>query len=68
MPNTFQLYWVSDDNQAHMSMGEFNTLEGARGGQPAAEQEIANLGGDPDGFWRIDELDENGEIIATHDL
>ena len=59
MNSAVQLYWVSEDGQSGMMMGEFGSKEEALKGIPAAEQEIIDQGGEPDGSWHIEEVTES---------
>ena len=65
--DNFKLYWVSEDRQSDLMMGEYDTLEKARAGKPAAEQEIIDQGGTKEGLWEVVEYDEAGDIFASHD-
>lgn len=63
---TFNLYWVAEDKQSDMAMGEFSTLEEAQAGQPEAAAEIISQGGTDEGYWMIDERDEDGDTVRTY--
>ena len=55
---TYTLYWVSEDRQSDMNMGDFITREDALNGIPGAKQEIIDQGGDPSGNWEVMESED----------
>jgi len=63
----FTVYWVSEDGQSSLEMGDFDTLQEAVDEVPAAKQELVDVGGTDEGSWEIAERDRDGDIIKTHD-
>ena len=63
----FTVYWTSEDGQSSCAMGDFDTLQTALAGVPAAKQETIDMGGTDEGWWEIAERDGDGDTVKTHD-
>ena len=69
-PATFTLYWVREDKQADLNMGDYATQAEAVAEIPACLQEILSQCDDEGavtlaGFWNVEQLAADGSSIGS---
>lgn len=69
-PATFTLYWVREDKQGELNMGDYATVAEAVAEIPACLQEILSQCDDEGavtlaGFWSVEQLAADGSSIGS---